>query len=50
MSNEVAALVEELKSKFRTVTEVVVPFRKDMAEVKERLSALETKVDTLVSA
>ncbi len=39
--NEVAALIEDLRSEFRVVSEVVVPMREDMAEVKERLSRVE---------
>lgn len=44
---EVAVLIEDLSSKFRTVSEVVVPLRQDMAEVKERLTAVETEVRSL---
>ncbi|MBI2167124.1 MAG: hypothetical protein HYU34_02635 [Candidatus Omnitrophica bacterium] len=47
---EVAVLVEELCSEFRTVSEVVRPLREDMADVKERLTTLEFKVQSLDDA
>ena len=46
-AREVAALIEDLRSEFRTVSEVVIPLREDMMEVKERLSSLETEVRSL---
>ena len=49
-AREVATLVEELKGEFRTVSEVVLPLREDMVEVKERLSSLETEVRSLKDA
>ena len=46
-AREVAVLIEDLRGEFRAVSEVVFPLREDMIEVKERLSALETKVQSL---
>ena len=46
-NSQVGALIEDLKNDFRTVLEVVEPLREDMAEVKERLTAVETEVKTL---
>ena len=46
-AREVAVLVKELKSEFRTVAEGVVsllPLREEMVEVKERLSAVENRL------
>ena len=43
-SGEVAALLEELRGDFRGVAEVVIPLREDMAEVKERLTAVEGRL------
>ena len=40
-AREVATLVEDLRSEFRAVSEVVLPLREDMAEVKERLTKVE---------
>ena len=45
--NQVAAIVEDLKSEFKVVLDVVIPLRKDMVEVKERLSAVEGEVRSL---
>lgn len=47
---EVAALVEDLRGEFRAVAEVVLPLRKDMIDVKERLSAVEFGLRTLTDA
>ena len=46
-AREVAVLVEDLRSEFRTVAEVVLPLREDMAEVKERLGKVEDAVSVL---
>ena len=49
-AREVVVLVEDLRSEFRAVSEVVVPLREDMAEVKERLTGLEGEVRLLKDA
>ena len=46
-AREVATLIEDLRSEFKVVLDVVVPLREDMLEVKERLSALETRMLSL---
>ena len=46
-AREVGVLVEELRSEFRAVSEVVLPLREDMADVKQRLFVLEIKVQSL---
>lgn len=46
-AREVAVLIEELRGEFRAVSGVVFPLREDMIEVKERLSSLEVKVQSL---
>ena len=46
-AREVAVLIEDLRSEFRTVSEVVLPLREDMAEVKERLTKVEDAVSVL---
>jgi len=46
-SNEVSTLLESLRSEFRSVAEVVLPLREDMADVKTRLSAVETELVAL---
>ena len=46
-AREVGVLVEELRSEFRVVSEVVLPLREDMAEVKDRLSAVESRLTSL---
>ena len=43
-TTEVGSLVEDLRGEFRTVADVVIPLREDMAEVKTRLTAVETEV------
>lgn len=43
-AREVAVLVEELRAEFRTVSEVIIPLREDMAEVKSDISVLKTDV------
>lgn len=50
-SNQVAALLEDLKSQFKAVVEVVVPIhedvikiKEDMVEVKDRLSSVENRL------
>ena len=43
-AREVVALVEDLRSEFRVVSEVVLPLREDMAEVKERLTKVEDRL------
>jgi len=43
-AREVATLVEKLGGEFRTVSEVVLPLREDMAEVKERLTRVEERL------
>ena len=45
--NEVAALVEELKSEFRAVVEVVAPLPNRLDKVEERLAVVETEVRSL---
>ena len=40
-AREAAVLLEELRSEFKTVSETALPFREDMAEVKERLTRVE---------
>lgn len=49
-SQEVMALLEDLRGEFRSVSEVVLPLRDDMGEVKERLGTLETEVRSLKDA
>lgn len=49
-AREVATLVEDLRGEFRAVSEGVLPLREDMAEVKERLTSLETEVRLLKDA
>ena len=49
-TNEVAALIEDLKGEFRSVVEVVSPLSERMDKVENRLGVLETKVDTLSDA
>ena len=46
-AGEVAVLVEGLRSDFRAVSEVVIPLREDMIEVKERLTSLENEVRSI---
>ena len=47
---EVGALIESLRSDFRLVSEGLLALRKDMDDVKERLSKLETRVQRLEDA
>lgn len=49
-SNEVAALVEGLKSDFRGVAEGVTSLQENMTDVKDRLSNIESKVSQLKDA
>ena len=49
-STEVGVLVESLRSDFRSVTEVVIPLREDMADVKDRLTKVEVRVKSLEDA
>ena len=49
-SNQVATLVESLRSEFQAVAEVVVPLREDMMEVKERLTRVETELSHVKDA
>ena len=52
-SREVVVMFEELRGEFRTVSEVVIPLREDMGEVKERLERVEerlTRVEDGLSA
>jgi len=46
-AREVAVLVEELKSEFRTVAEVVAPIPERLSAVEERLTIVETEVRSL---
>ena len=43
----VASLIEGLRGEFKVVLDVILPLRQDMVEVKERLSAVETRVGSL---
>ena len=49
-TNQVAALVEDLRSDFRAVIEVVTPLTDRMEKVEGRLSSLEVKVESLDDA
>jgi hypothetical protein len=49
-SREVAVLIEDLRSDFRSVSEVVLPLREDMAEVKERLTGVEERLTSVEDA
>lgn len=46
-AREVATLVEDLRSEFKAVSQVVLPLREDMADVKERLGHVEDEVRQL---
>ena len=46
-AREVAVLVEDLKSEFRAVTEVVAPLPERLSAVEERLIAVEVEVRSL---
>ena len=46
-ATEVATLIENLERKFDVVAEAVLPLRENMADVKERLSAVEFRVGSL---
>ena len=43
-STEVGTMIENLEGKFQAVIDVVAPLREDMADVKIRLTAVETEV------
>jgi len=46
-AREVGALIERLENKFQSVSEglaILMPLRNDMAEVKDRLSAVENRL------
>lgn len=43
-NTQVASLLEQIRSDFKSVTEVVIPLREDMDEVKKRLTSLENEM------
>ncbi len=43
-ARQVAALLEDVRGEFRSVSEVVLPLREDMAEVKDRLTRVEERL------
>ena len=43
-STEVGTMLESLRSEFHTVSEVIIPMREDIAEIKDRLTAVETRL------
>ena len=43
-AREVAAFLEDMRGEFRSVSEVVLPLREDMAEVKDRLTRVEERL------
>ena len=47
LDKKIDILIEDMRGEFRAVTEVVLPLREDMAEVKTRLSSVEFEVRTL---
>ena len=49
-AREVGVLIEQLRSEFRTVSEVVLPLREDMIEVKEGLSRVEIDLRSIKDA
>ena len=49
-SNEVAVLIEGLKSDFRAVVEVLEPIPDRLDKVEERLSAVEFEIQSLKTA
>ncbi|OGW84897.1 MAG: hypothetical protein A3C35_06880 [Omnitrophica bacterium RIFCSPHIGHO2_02_FULL_46_11] len=46
-AREVAVLVEDLKSEFRTVVEVVAPLPERLSAVEERLGVVETRLTSV---
>lgn len=46
-AREVGVLVEELRSEFRTVAEIVAPIPEHLSAVEERLTIVETEVRSL---
>ena len=46
-SNQVAALIEDLKSQFRSVIEAVEPLPERLEKVEERLACIESEVRSL---
>ena len=49
-AREVGVLIEDLRGGFRAVSEVVVPLREDMAEVKQRLTGVEERLTAVEDA
>ena len=49
-NNEVMALVESFKNDIKVIAEDTTSLREDMAEVKDRLSSVETTLKTLDDA
>lgn len=50
LDKKIDILIEDMRGEFRAVTEVVLPLREDMAEVKTRLGKVEFRLTCVEDA